>query len=270
MFDGEVYSIPIGLLLEPDIAARETFDETKLEELIESIKAVGIINALVVQQEGTRYRVIAGHRRMVAARAAGLLNVPCRVSSAGGPSLESLKAHENYFREDLNPAEEARYLGKLLEAQCKGDVDNLVQLVKQSRDYLEGRLILLRGDPLVLDALAGATISIGVAHELNKMIDPQRRAMYLDAAQQGGASVRMVREWRIQGNLADGINAAGLPAVDGGENPIKHIEPYVMRCFLCQSDEEKHDMEVIYIHRSCQRVMMRQQQHGAVAPPSER
>lgn len=262
--------IPIDLLLEPELAARENFDETKLGELIDSIRAIGIINALVVKPEGRHYRVIAGHRRLICARAAGLQFIKCKVWSEGGPSPEAIKAHENAYREDLNPAEEARYFGRLLETECGGDVDNLVKLVKQARDHIEGRLLLLQGDSTVLAALSASAISIGVAHELNRIIDPPRRAMYLDAAMLGGASVRMVREWRVQGNLADGVNGAGLPAVEGAANPISHIQPYRMECFLCQSDEDKHELEVIYVHRSCRRVMLRQAETGAVAPPSER
>ena len=240
------------------MAARETFDEVKLEELIESITAVGIINALVVKPVGARFEVIAGHRRLICAKAVGLPLVKCRVWANGGPSPEAIKAHENYFREDLNPAEEARYLGRVLETECGGDVDNLVAMVRQSRPYVEGRLILLQGDPTVLDALSAGLVSIGVAHELNKVQDASRRAMYLEAATAGGASVRMVRDWRVQGNAMDATARGDTAAADDQVNPIAHIEPYVMRCFACKSSEDVHEMEVTYLHKTCRRMIERQ------------
>ena len=254
--------IPVELLDEPENAARETFDETKIEELIESIRAVGILNALIVKPNGERYQVVAGHRRLICARAAGLPLIKCRVWADGGPSPEAVKAHENYFREDLNPAEEARYLGRVLEAECGGDVDNLVRMVRQSREYLENRLILLRGDPMVLDALAAGALNLGVAHELNKVQDAGRRAMYLEAATAGGASVRMVRDWRVQGNAMDAAARGDQVGAEGPVNPTAHIEPYVMRCFACGSDEDKHEMEVTYLHKTCRRMMERQAATG--------
>lgn len=262
--------IPVELLLEPLTAARETFDEAKLAELMESVRAVGILLPLIVDPEGDKYRVHAGHRRLIVARALHLPSVWCRVRLPGTISGEAVKVHENYFREDLNPAEEARFLNSLLASECGGDCDKLVALVKRPRDYVEGRLILLRGDTRVLDALAAGTIAIGVAHELNKIIDPARRMMYLDAAMTGGASVRTVREWRIQGNLDDGNTPAPIAGVgDAGLNQAAPQE-YRMECFLCHSDEDKHEMDFVHVHRSCRRIFLRSFEQPPVAAPGER
>src|SRR5260370_9832848 len=65
------------LLLAPVEAARETFDEVALAELIASIQVLGVIEPLIVEQEGGRFRIHAGHRRWLSATAAKLPLLPC-------------------------------------------------------------------------------------------------------------------------------------------------------------------------------------------------
>lgn len=252
-------AIDLALLLEPKVAARETFDEAELEGLIHSIASQGVINALAVEQEGEMFRVIAGHRRLVACKALKLSPVPCRVWAPGTCSVEALKAHENAFRENLNAAQEARHFGQLLDTECQHDVDKLCELVQMTRDYVEGRLILLRGDPDVLTALGAGAISIGVATELNKVADRPRRMMYLDCAMQGGASVRMVKDWRKRGNMLDEMQGEPAAIEQTFAGAADRLAPVVsMQCFLCDDPEDVWDLELLYVHRRCRRIMLRQ------------
>jgi hypothetical protein len=89
--------------------------------------------------------------------------------------------------------------------------------------------------------------------------------MYLSAAMQGGASVRMVRDWRINGNMQD----AELAAMQNGEPIPVRTPAYTppsneIRCSLCGSSEDAHELQIIYVHRSCERVAQR-----SVAPEQE-
>ena len=254
---GRVYrEIDIALILEPLKPARETFDEQKLAELIDSIREVGLIEPLIGELEGENFRVHAGHRRLIACRALDFRRVPCLISPAGALSGDALKAHENIFREDLNPGEEALYLQGVLETIGKGDVDILAARLHLTRGYIDGRLNLLRGDPRVLQALKDNAISVGVAHELNKVVDSGVRFMYLDAAMQGGASVRMVRDWRTRANaqttLAGTEFAPAPPA--GAADQIAPIDTMV--CFLCQDPEDKWEMELLYAHKRCRKIIL--------------
>lgn len=254
--------LDIKLLLEPKHAARTQFDEVKLHELIESIRNVGLLEPLVVYPEGDYFRIAAGHRRYVAVSALEWKIVPCRVFPNGRAAWAALMHHENRFREDLNPADEARHFAMLLEEQCDGDVDKLCALVHERRGYVEDRLLLCIGDTKIFDALAAGAIGVGVAGELNKVTDPERRQMYLDAAMRGGATVGMVRQWRVQGNAQDQL----LQALREGEAPVtsEHVSDHpkqsLMQCVLCQSDSDQWDMEVLFAHKSCLRVRERERE----------
>lgn len=257
--DGSEYrEIETARLLDPVDAARETLDEDALNRLILSIKRFGILEPLLVHPEGDYYRVDAGHRRLICARAIPLRTCPCRVFVNGEADAEAMKHHENAFREDLNAAQEARHFLRLLEKYCGGDVDRLCELVQERRDYVEDRLLLIQGDEKVFQALSDAAIKIGVAQELNRIKDPARRSMYLECAMQGGASVRMVRDWRINGNAQDEVMAGGRPPENPHEfKPQMPTPALEHRCYICESGADAHDMEILFVHRSCAAAMQR-------------
>ena len=107
--------IPIELVDDPERPSRESFDEQKLEELIASIRDAGLIQPISVVENGGRFRVLAGHRRLIACRALGYVKVSARVYPAGTSLAAVVQVHENAIREDLNPAEEANWWWELLE-----------------------------------------------------------------------------------------------------------------------------------------------------------
>jgi ParB/RepB/Spo0J family partition protein len=252
----EFRHVETGLLLEPMLASRETMDEARLAELIDSISKVGLIEPLVVKPEGPYYRILAGHRRFVSCKALGFTSIPCIVRPAADVAGEAVTAHENAFREDLNPAEEAKYFSRLLETQCGGDTDKLAELVRYSRERVEGRLLLLQGDQRVFEELGAGRITLGVARELNMVQDAGLRLSYLDAAVRGGASIQLVREWRIKANAmyGEGIPAiADQPAAGMAALPAPEFR---MCCFLCNDDSDVYEMELLYVHRRCRRIVL--------------
>ena len=202
--------IAINELREPRLVARATLDEAGLDELAESIRRVGVINPLVVMEVDGGYEVVAGHRRLLAGRRAGLVALPCLVRSSRDANPTALKLHENLYRQELTPVEEAAFFAELLPG-CDNDTDKLCQLVKQSRNYVEGRLLLLSGDPEVLAAVAQREISLGVGEELNKIQRESDRHWYLKWARETGATRATVRQWRFNSE-AQVEPAPGAPA----------------------------------------------------------
>lgn len=248
--------IDAELILEPLLPQREVFGDQELHGLIDSIKDIGLELPLLVEVEGDKFRTHAGHRRLVACKAAGLKQIPCLVYEAGTCDGETLKAHENMFREAVNPAEEARYLMRLLEARAGGDVDVLASQLHLTRGYIDSRLVLLQGDPRVFEALKVNVISVGVAHELNKVKDDPTRFMLLDAAAQGGATIAMVRQWRVEKNAQNDMYQPDLPTESAGGFPPPILPVMDMVCFLCRDPEETAGMELLYVHKVCRKVIL--------------
>jgi ParB/RepB/Spo0J family partition protein len=248
----KLQEVPIGLLLEPTLPARETFDEDAMRDLVESIRANGIIEPVVGVREGDKYRIWAGHRRYIAALAAELATVPCVVWPEGSTQGVAVTVHENVYREDLNPAEQAVFYNTLLEQSCGGDVDQLAELVRQKRNYVEERLLLIRHDADVFAALRAGKLNFAVARELNRVRSVELRKVFLDSAVRNGATARMIQEWRAkhEGFSLKPLdpNSAEAAAVNGGQGSGWRIE-----CIVCQGDHDVHDLELVYVHRhGCQ------------------
>jgi ParB/RepB/Spo0J family partition protein len=248
--------IPIELLDEPPTPIRTAVDSAKLEALTENIKANGLLQPIGVWEHGTRYQIIFGHRRYLACRGAGFADVPCLVHTGDAIPLHAMMMNENADREELNPVDEAKFFRVLLDLECGGDTDVLRETVRRSRDYVETRLLLLEGDPQVLEALDVGVISIAVAKELNLFKDRGQRLQHLDAAVTGGASARIVREWRTKAESLQ-IARAASPAPEGMTPAV--LEAPVggsLVCVVCESDQQPYDLEVVYVHRSCRTLFL--------------
>jgi len=243
--------IAIGEIREPAQVARAIIPDDQVDELAGSIARVGLINPITVREVDGGYQVLAGHRRLLACRRAGLVAVPCLVRGSKDANPTALQVHENLYRQELSPVEEAAFYAELL-PDCGNDTDRLAALVRQNRSYVEGRLNLLRGDPAVLEATAKQEIALGVAVELNKMRRAEDRVYYLRWAIVQGATVAEVRRWRA---IADAREAAAPPPSSTAEVPsaAPALDFRPPTCVACLEFEPAHDVEFRYYHHSCRR-----------------
>ena len=123
---------------------RRSFDEAKIDELANSVRDQGIIQPLLVRRAGEGYELIAGERRLRAARKAGLREVPVIVREASNSETLQLALLENLQREDLNPIEEATAYQRLQE-EFELSQEEIAQKVGKSRPAVANcmRLLLL-------------------------------------------------------------------------------------------------------------------------------
>ncbi len=232
-------------------------DEVQLAELAQSIAAIGVVEPLVVERSGDRFRVIAGHRRLIACQIVKLTPIPCVVRNAGEVDPAAVTIAENYYREDVNPVEEAEFLSKLLSERCGDDTDVLAALIRHRREYVEDRLLLLQGDAGVLGALKEHKISLAVARELNKVKESGQRTVYLDAAISGGATAAVVRTWRTQyGDIpTPGSDAAALTPGDSSAQALAAAG--VLTCLFCRETDNPHMMVNLWLHTYCKKILER-------------
>lgn len=248
--------LPLELVDDPERPSRETFDEAKMEELIQSIRDAGLIQPISVVEHSGRYRVLAGHRRLIACRALSHITIRARIYPAGTTLSNVIQVHENAIREDLNAAEEASWWWELLERECNGDTNKLAALLRLSRDHVERRLSLKTGDEDVFAALGQSLISAGVAEELNRVKDRSRRVMYLDAAVKGGATRALIRQWRSQGEALDALQGAVPVSAEAISEAAMPAATPRLACELCDQGVETGAIEMMYVHRHCRRSMI--------------
>jgi len=109
-------NIPLSQLIEDKNQPRKTFNRETIQELANSIKEQGIISPIMVRPKGSKYVIIAGERRFLAAQVAGLKSIPALIRKASKNDITLLSLIENIQREDLNDIDRASALKKLKES----------------------------------------------------------------------------------------------------------------------------------------------------------
>jgi ParB family transcriptional regulator, chromosome partitioning protein len=248
--------LAIDLIDDPALPSRSQMDDEKLEQLAASIRAVGLIERIVVARVGDRYEVIAGHRRRIACQRAGLVLVPCVVYAEKPADLLTIQAHENSRREDLNPADEGLWFTQLLDEQCNGDIERLAGLVGETVNYCDGRLALVRGDARVFEALRRGDIKIGVAHELNKVEDAHYRNYFLSVAIQSGATLSAVSGWILDWKRNQVPAAPSSGPVEESAPGIAQAPRDPFTCEICGLSNNVHLMRQINVHQHCKMAIL--------------
>lgn len=155
---------------------RKHFDEDKLQRLAESIAEKGVIQPLLVsRKKGNRFNLIAGERRLRAARMSGLEEVPVVVmdSDSEGKNLE-LALIENIQRHDLNPIEEAMAYARLIN-DFELTQEQVAKKVGRKRSTITNTLRLLNLPDYLQDDVAGGIISEGHARVLLRIMEDNHR-----------------------------------------------------------------------------------------------
>ena len=144
---------------------RKNFDEENLDELTSSIKERGVIQPIIVRKsddEISKYEIIAGERRWLAARKAGLHDIPVVVTEADDLKSLEFAIVENVQRHDLNPLEEAQGYKRLID-EFSYDQEKVSKFIGKSRSYITNSLRLLTLPESVLKNIEEKKISAGHA-----------------------------------------------------------------------------------------------------------
>ncbi len=187
-----VLEIDIGDLQPNAHQPRADFDPDAAQELADSIKEKGVIQPVVVRRYRSGYQLIAGERRLRAAKAAGLETIPAILTDVEtDQEMMEVSLIENVQREDLNPIEEARAYRALMES-CFLTQEEVARKVGKNRSTVTNTLRLLHLAEEVRNALQDKRISMGHARALLGLADDRLQANLCRKIVTDGLSVRQV------------------------------------------------------------------------------
>jgi len=194
----EIHAISINEIAPNPFQPRRFFADDGLQDLAASIREHGIIQPLLVRRTATGIEVIAGERRLRAAKIAGLTEVPAIVREINDRDMAELAMIENLQREDLHYLEEAEGFQQLL---TNFDVtqEELARRVGKNQSTIANKLRLLRLSAAVRQVLVSEHLTERHARALLKLEDPVRLQEALDTIRQNGLNVRETEA------LVDGI-----------------------------------------------------------------
>ena len=190
-------NLPVDALRAGKYQPRKHWDDAKLEELAESIRAQGVIQPIVVRALADRtYEIIAGERRWRAARLAGLAEIPSVVRKVDDRTVVAMALIENIQREDLNPLEEAQALARLIEEFMLTHAQ-AAEAVGRSRAAVSNLLRLLELPPAIRALVEARRLEMGHARAL-LTLSPELAARLAREAADEGWSVREVEHRAAQ------------------------------------------------------------------------
>ncbi len=196
---------------------RKQFDEEALASLVDSIKAVGIIQPVLVREiEPGEYEIIAGERRYRAARRAGLATIPAVVRVVDDVTSLEQALVENLQREDLNALDEAGAYQQLIE-DFELTHDEVARRVGKSRAAVTNSLRLFQLPPAVQRLIRDNLLTAGHARALLGTPDRVLQEQLALEAARGGMSVRSVEDKVRLAVRADAGSDDGA-ALDGGRS----------------------------------------------------
>ncbi|MDH6703667.1 ParB family chromosome partitioning protein [Kitasatospora sp. MAA19] len=186
--------LPLGAIVANPCQPRKNFDEDKLDELVASIKEVGLLQPVVVRQVGVeKFELIMGERRWRASKEAGLERIPAIVRATEDDKLLLDALLENLHRAELNPLEEAAAYDQLLrDFSCTHD--ELADRIGRSRSHVSNTLRLLKLPPTVQSRVAAGTLTAGHARALLGVADAERQEQLARRIVAEGLSVRTTEE----------------------------------------------------------------------------
>ena len=204
-----VAEVPLSALRPNPQQPRHEFDEASLKELADSIREKGVLQPILAEADKDgAYIIIAGERRVRAARMAGLQKIPVVVRQFSQQEKLEIALIENVQRDDLTPIEEALAYRRLMEMADLSQ-EQIAVKVGKDRSTIANTLRLLKLPEDARDALSRGAISAGHARALLMLVNPSDQQVLLRRIVERGVSVREAEE--MAGALNGGKKGAAKP-----------------------------------------------------------
>jgi ParB family chromosome partitioning protein len=184
-----MYEIPVDEIARNRRQPRTSMSEKALVELADSIRQRGVIEPIVVRRSDSGYELVAGERRLLACKKAGMSKIPAIIKDAGEEDAMEMALIENLQREDLNPVDEARAYVALV-SEFGLTQEDLATKVGKDRSSVANCLRLLKLAEPVLGMIRAGAISSGHGRALLGIEEPAEQIAIARKAAARGISVR--------------------------------------------------------------------------------
>ena len=232
--------IEVSIIRPNPYQPRRTFDEAKLQELAESIKTHGVFTPILVKNAIQGYELIAGERRLRAAKIAGLKTIPAIIVEFDDAQMMEIALLENIQREDLNAIEEALGYEKII-ARLNYTQEELAKRIGKSREHVANMLRLLKLPQTVQQHVVDGKLSMGHVRALLSLKDPQRMEEVAEKAIALHLSVRAVE------TLVKNINQPKEEVKKEKDIHLQAVEKKLQRKFQTKVKIDQRHIAITYV-----------------------
>ncbi|HDY88594.1 MAG TPA: ParB/RepB/Spo0J family partition protein [bacterium] len=245
----QIKYIKLENLTPSDENIRFTIDQDQLDELSESIRRLGVLEPLLVLQNKSHTKIIAGHMRYLAAKKVGLASVPCIPIQGSEKELTVIQIHENIKRIPLSHIDQATTFAFMREKYNLKE-EQIAKLIGKSTAYVSQHITILNSGDNILLALSNNQINFTVARELSHVKDPLKRNTYLSYAVTSGASIGTIQQWVKESKRDDDYDPEQEP-LDTGPSPIPITQQPETPCDCCQNPMKTASIHFLRVCPRC-------------------
>lgn len=224
-------------------------DDEDLAGLAVSIGRVGIIEPLIVRRHGDGFLLVSGHRRLAAAKKAGLASVPCVDWHGVDVQDSEVVFAENFFRRDLSPFEQAGAIADCIKQKTM-TIEQLASVFHRTAYWIQSQIAMLDWPSDVLQTVHLKTLSVSAAANLAAVDDDVYRDFLLRQAVESGATARSTSAWlqafRTMQPSEEAITAEPVP-------PGSSLPPAIPQapCLCCSVVHLINEMSHVPICTDC-------------------
>lgn len=243
--------IGVKLISEPAAAVRFAVSDESVQELADSIRKIGLIEPIIVTAKGKEYEVIAGHRRLMACRLAGLKKIKCIVVDVSDGEQETIKMHENTQRLNISPVEQGVYFCYLIQKK-KMKQSEIAEMMNVSEGFVSQRLSIMSWHEELIAAVDGGQISFSSARELSRITEEAALLLHLRQAVEHGVTPRVANVWWQDWLKLQGADIGGEVERDkSNDTPPGGNTSF--NCGLCGEPFEYNKMVYLRLCNECYR-----------------
>lgn len=240
----EVFSDLIDL---PERQMRRDIDRDELHVLAASIKEKGLINPITVRPTGDRYELVAGQRRLLACRIAGIIRIPCVIRELNDTAALDIMATENLERRDVDIVDEANFIALVMQS-THASVSEMAERLHRSDGYIRDRLTIGQMPDYMQNFLKSGHLKLGTALALAQIEPDDKRRLWVGLAVEKNISVRDAEYWLYQHTLGT------LPDIRPMESdvpgaPASEYRPIMATCAIDGKDYVMSETTLITVYK---------------------
>lgn len=226
-----IQNVLLGLIDIPEHIDREEIDSDYIGELADSIRELGLLQPILLRSVDSRFELIAGHRRYLAHKLLGRVDIPATVKNLTDNDAVLARAVENLQRVDLTIMEEAKVYQSMV-AKLGLSIDEIAKKLGKGVGTVRRKLSFLKLAAVLQEAMHKGKIGYAVAEELDSLQDIGKIEYYLGWCIDHGATLMVVRNW-VQEEKSKMREEARVADRTRGEVVIPRSAPVYVPCDLC-------------------------------------
>lgn len=250
MIDDGLKMIEMELLDRPKRPDRLRIDPEGIRELAESIREQGLLEPIIVRDDGERYEIIMGDRRFLAHQFLERDRIKCIIFKCTDNEMYIFRAIENIQRENLTPIEEARVYHNLREEQGL-TVEEISRKMGKNRNTIKKYMRLLLMDEVIQAAVDAKQMSIAVAATISEVEDEDMRNYYAVTALENGVSAKVARIWVEDYNKSKVGRYYETQEGEGEQIDLLPGQPIYITCGSCLKPVEVSQVKQLQVCPDC-------------------